>query len=125
METKETHPENTPKYEQTRRKLIAYIRELPSDVEFLPYEYELEKMIGVSRVSVRRALAELRQAGIIQTQRGSGSRILKRTFDAAPVSEAMSMTAAAPAVIFPAGGVPHSSTAAERIAAPVGVVSSD
>lgn len=69
---------NIPKYEQARRRLLKYIAAMPPDAEYLPFEYELVKMFGISRVCIRRALAELRKEGIIQTMRSRGSKVLRR-----------------------------------------------
>lgn len=41
--------------------------------DFLPSENELAEMMGVSRVTVRQALKQLSEAGIIQTRKGKGS----------------------------------------------------
>lgn len=69
---------SVPKNEQLKVALMRYIARLPEDIEYLPYEYELESQFGVSRRTVRRALEKLRNAGMIETRRKCGSKILKR-----------------------------------------------
>jgi len=69
---------SVPKYEQLKLALMRYIARIPEDVEYLPYEYEMESQFGVSKRTVRRALEELRNAGVIETSRKRGSKILKR-----------------------------------------------
>jgi len=70
---------NGPLYARIRDLLLDYIAEQPEEEEYLPFEYELEKLLNVSRQSIRRALQELRGAGMIETVRNRGSRILRRT----------------------------------------------
>ncbi len=67
-----------PMYEQVKGILLRYIDSLPPDVTYLPYENEIEKRLGVGKVTVRRALRGLRAEGIIETARKRGSRILRR-----------------------------------------------
>ena len=72
-----------PKYLQVQRILMDYMVSLPPEVEFLPYEDELAQRLGVSRRTIRRAMEELRAAGLVQTVRKSGSRILRGPLTAA------------------------------------------
>ena len=63
-----------PLYARVRDLLIDYIAELPPEKEYLPYEYEMEESLKVSRQSIRHALQELRSAGMLETVRNRGSR---------------------------------------------------
>jgi DNA-binding LacI/PurR family transcriptional regulator/DNA-binding transcriptional regulator YhcF (GntR family) len=73
-----------PKYEQLRGVLLDYITHLPLDVEYLPYEYEIEEALKISKRTIRRALDGLREDGIIETSRKRGSKILRRDFATKP-----------------------------------------
>lgn len=46
--------------------------------ELLPYEGRLEQEHGVSRPTVRRALAVLRGEGLVYTERGYGTRVVQQ-----------------------------------------------
>jgi DNA-binding LacI/PurR family transcriptional regulator len=74
-----------PKYEQLRGVLLDYIAHLPLEVDYLPYEYEIEEQLKISKRTIRRALDGLREDGIIETTRKRGSKILRRDFAAKPV----------------------------------------
>ncbi len=74
-----------PKYLQVQRILTDYLASVPPSVEFLPFEDEISVLLGVSRRTVRRAMEELRKAGLVQTARKSGSRILRGPLAAKPV----------------------------------------
>lgn len=56
----------------------------------LPTEHEMAKNFGVSRTVVRQAISRLREDGLVKSQRGSGSFVLRRPneamFQFAPVS---------------------------------------
>lgn len=67
-----------PKYEQLKRILLTYISGMPQGQEYLPYEEQMGALFSISRRTVRRALEELRQLGVIETTKKSGSRVLKR-----------------------------------------------
>lgn len=69
-----------PKYDQLRTIMLDYITNLPPDVEYLPYEYEIESQLHVSKRTIRRAFDELRNEGIIETLRKRGSKIVRRDF---------------------------------------------
>lgn len=69
-----------PKYDQLRKIMLDYITNLPEDVEYLPYEYEIESQMHVSKRTIRRAFDELRNEGIIETLRKRGSKIVRRNF---------------------------------------------
>lgn len=80
---------SVPKYEQLRLALLDYISKQPADSEYLPFEHEIETWFGVSKKTVRRALEELRNAGIIKTTRKRGSQIIKRDFKILSSSESV------------------------------------
>lgn len=69
-------PEGGPRYVQLRRRLIEGIESgvLPPNTS-LPPERELAEITDLSRVTVRKALAELVQEGVIEQRQGSGSFI--------------------------------------------------
>ncbi len=76
-----------PLYARVRDLLIDYIAELPPEKEYLPYEYEMEESLKVSRQSIRHALQELRSAGMLETVRNRGSRILLRRMPGVSIQE--------------------------------------
>lgn len=62
---------------QVRHRVMEMIRRAPASSPFaLPSESELIRMFGVSRITVRRALADLAAAGYIVRQPGRGSYAL-------------------------------------------------
>ena len=80
---------NIPKFEIVKKELLAYIDKMPEDQDYLPYESELEKMFKVSKRTVRRALLDLRQSGLIDTGRKRGSKIIRKQDIPAPTVPAM------------------------------------
>jgi len=76
---------NIPKFEIVKKELLALIHKMPEDQLYLPYESELEKMFKVSKRTVRRALLDLREDGLIDTGRKRGSRVVRN--QAAPVDK--------------------------------------
>lgn len=71
-----------PQYELLKRLLLDEFSSMPPEQEFLPTQEELARRYGVSRNTVRRALAKLQRDGYIQTSTRIGSRILKRAVEA-------------------------------------------
>ena len=68
-----------PRYEQLRSALQQLIREcVLGPGAPLPAERELERMTGWSRVTVRKALAQLNAAGLINAKPGSGHFVGER-----------------------------------------------
>ncbi len=66
----------SPKYEQLRAKIMSEIkagRLRPGDM--LPPEPTMAEQMSVARSTVRQALAELEQAGIVRRIRGKGTFI--------------------------------------------------
>ncbi len=64
-----------PLYVQVRSRLLAMIMAWPDEREQFPTEAALTEIFGVSRVTVRGALAELAESGYLQRQRGAGTRV--------------------------------------------------
>ncbi len=64
-----------PLYVQVRSRLLAMIMAWPDEREQFPTEAALTEMFGVSRVTVRGALAELAESGYLMRQRGAGTRV--------------------------------------------------
>lgn len=64
-----------PLYVQVRSRLLAMIMAWPDEREQFPTEAVLTEMFGVSRVTVRGALAELADSGYLVRQRGAGTRV--------------------------------------------------
>lgn len=69
-------PNGGPRYVQLRQRLEAGIKSgvLPLNSS-LPPEREIAEITGLSRVTVRKAIQELVQAGLIEQRQGSGSFI--------------------------------------------------
>jgi DNA-binding FadR family transcriptional regulator len=64
-------------YEQIRDQIIAQVvAGVWQPGQSLPSERDLARLLGVSRPSIREALAALSIAGIVEIRRGSGSRIV-------------------------------------------------
>lgn len=68
--------EKAPKY----KKIVDYLKHKIENGEYqpdvrLPIEYELAEMFGVSRITSRRALDELKREGLIYRKKGGGSYV--------------------------------------------------
>lgn len=69
-------------YEEISERLIGYVRDgtwKPGDR--LPSERDLSQALGVSRPTLREALASLQLAGIVETRHGSGTRVTARAIE--------------------------------------------
>lgn len=55
--------------------------------DLLPSEKELIEMMGVSRITVRKALQMLSEAGVIETRKGKGSFVAVEASELAPASQ--------------------------------------
>ncbi len=72
-------PENGPRYVQLRRRLQEGIDTgVLAPNSSLPSERELVDITDLSRVTVRKAIQELVQEGVIEQRQGSGSFIRER-----------------------------------------------
>jgi GntR family transcriptional regulator len=70
-----------PLYVQVRSRLLAMVMAWPDAREQFPTEAALTEMFGVSRVTVRGALAELDESGYLLRQRGAGTRVRARKIE--------------------------------------------
>ena len=68
---------HTPIYIQLKDILVEMISDNYSDGDLLPSEPELEKMFGVSRVTVRQAVNILVEEGMVEKQQGRGTFVQK------------------------------------------------
>jgi GntR family transcriptional regulator, frlABCD operon transcriptional regulator len=76
-----------PLYEQVKERLVAALESgLYKEGEFLPPEPELCERFGVSRITLRRAVAELCEAGLLVRQQGRGTIVAPRKVRQALVS---------------------------------------
>jgi GntR family transcriptional regulator len=62
-----------PLYKQLKKTLLEYIEKNLSEGEVLPIESEIEKLYGVSRITVRRTIEELVKDGIVSKTQGRGT----------------------------------------------------
>jgi len=67
----------TPKWAQLAALLRERIRTLAPG-ELIPSEHELERDTGLARGTIRKAIAALRDEGLIVTTRGKGSYVAER-----------------------------------------------
>ncbi len=68
-----------PKHAQLRETLRKQIETLPPD-QLIPSEHELCAQYGVSRITVRKALADLIHEGLLYTVQGKGTFVAARKF---------------------------------------------
>ncbi|MDD2832840.1 MAG: phosphonate metabolism transcriptional regulator PhnF [Methylotenera sp.] len=68
-------------YSQIARFLMAEIGHLYQLGEYLPSESDLADRFGVNRHTVRRAIEELIQTGVVERSHGKGTRVLEATMD--------------------------------------------
>ncbi|MDA9470721.1 GntR family transcriptional regulator [Enterococcus sp. 5H] len=80
-----------PKYEEIADTLRERIKENIYQADtFLPNQTDLVKEFNVSRMTVKKAIGILAMEGLLYSQRGSGTKILNRSFwdkDTSPVNE--------------------------------------
>lgn len=69
--------ERTPLYRQVEQVLRAEIAEQLQPGAAIPTEAELERRFGVSRITIRRAIHELVQAGLLIRRQGSGTFVAR------------------------------------------------
>lgn len=68
-----------PLYEQVRRKILSQIEAGQlAEGAFLPPEFELCETFGVSRITLRRAVGELCDEGLLVRQQGRGTLVARR-----------------------------------------------
>lgn len=66
-----------PKYEQAAKVIARYVAKNRRAGDRIPPEPELEKLCGVSRITVRRAVQELITRGMLRRSQGSGTYVIK------------------------------------------------
>jgi len=77
-------------YEQVLGKIKEMIAQgLYKQGDMLPSEKELMELMGVSRITVREALRQLSEAGVIETRKGKGSFVLIDQGQLDPQADAM------------------------------------
>jgi GntR family transcriptional regulator len=69
--------EGTPLYRQVEQALRVAIAERLEPGAAIPTEAELERQFGVSRITIRRAIHELVQAGLLIRRQGSGTFVAR------------------------------------------------
>lgn len=70
-----------PLYIQVRSRLMTIINSWPHPDKMFHTEDELTASFGVSRVTLRGALADLVEAGYLKRMRGAGTRVVRRKVD--------------------------------------------
>ncbi len=70
-----------PLYIQVRSRLMTIVNSWPDPDKLFHTEDELTAAFGVSRVTLRGALADLVEAGYLKRTRGAGTRVVRRKVD--------------------------------------------
>ena len=70
-----------PLYAQVKRQLRSVILSWPRDDDRFHTEQALCELYGVSRATVRQAVAELEEEGLLQRRQGSGTRVVRPKID--------------------------------------------
>ena len=70
--------ERVPRYRQLQEALASVIAGGKSRIDLLPGERALARMTGLSRVTVRRALADLASQGLVHPKPGAGTYVGER-----------------------------------------------
>jgi len=70
-----------PLYAQVKRQLRTMILSWPSDCDRFHTEQALCGIYEVSRATIRQAVAELEEEGLLQRRQGSGTRVIRRKID--------------------------------------------
>lgn len=70
-----------PLYIQVRSRLMTIVNSWPDPEKLFHTEDELTELFGVSRVTLRGALADLVEAGYLKRTRGAGTRVVRRKLD--------------------------------------------
>lgn len=66
-----------PLFLQIRQHLVGLVAGWPDPAERFPTEADLARRFGVTKATVRQALAELVRAGLLRRQRGSGTYVTR------------------------------------------------
>src|SRR5260370_31843398 len=83
---------NVPLWQQVRDDLRARLEQGESTGSF-PWEHELRAQYGVSRHTVREALRELRQEGLVTAARGQQPRLAAEAYIEQPIGALYSLFA--------------------------------
>ncbi|WP_257987807.1 GntR family transcriptional regulator [Bacillus sp. V33-4] len=67
-----------PLYKQLKTALLEFIEENLQEGDALPIESEIEKMYGVSRITVRKTIDELVNEGVVSKKQGRGTFVQSR-----------------------------------------------
>jgi DNA-binding GntR family transcriptional regulator len=70
-----------PLYAQIKRELRAVIRSWPGEDDRFHTEQALCRLYGVSRATIRQAVAELEREGLLHRRQGSGTRVTRPKID--------------------------------------------
>ncbi|MGH8798091.1 MAG: GntR family transcriptional regulator [Caldimonas sp.] len=70
-----------PLYAQVKRRLRTQILSWPNDSNRFHTEQALCEIYGVSRATIRQAVAELEEEGLLRRRQGSGTRVMRRKID--------------------------------------------
>ena len=70
-----------PLYAQVKRQLRGVILSWPSDDDRFHTEQALCELYGVSRATIRQAVAELEEEGLLARRQGSGTRVIRPKID--------------------------------------------
>ena len=70
-----------PLYAQVKRELRAMIHSWPREDDRFHTEQALCRLYGVSRATIRQAVAELEDEGLLQRRQGSGTRVIRPKID--------------------------------------------
>lgn len=77
-----------PKHQQLREILFAWCRGSLQPGDMLPGEREIEQLFGVSRITVRRAIGDLVNAGALVRKRGKGTFVAEGAFQHSLLAQA-------------------------------------
>lgn len=77
-----------PKHQQLREILFAWCRGSLQPGDMLPGEREIEQLFGVSRITVRRAIGDLVNAGALVRKRGKGTFVAEGAFQHSDIEQA-------------------------------------
>lgn len=91
----------TPKYLQVKNILRQYLNEQYKAGQKIPTEVELVRQFDVSRNTVRQAISELEDEGILSKEQGRGTFFLGATPDEQRVDALIGVVTPAPSYIYP------------------------
>ncbi len=83
-----------PLYHQLKQQLRTFAQHLPPDTE-MPSESELMEATGVSRATIRRAVTDLGNEGVLRSRRGRRTFVVGRKVDESSISSFTTIVEAA------------------------------